>query len=379
MIWIMRNALIAIFILTPLILSIELPIEIINEEDNISNLRALKMQKVDVNQMGFNIAIKNISIGYPPQPVSLLVSINSKNTWIIEDNLTSGFNRKRSQTYRVTNETSSLKYKDAEYKGTEITDKISIGQAELLDYPFCVTEANDNWHNNLYNGALGLGYHYKDIDRQYSFIDQAKKAQIVSRSIYSLNLFNADNTGVFSFGDYPKELNSKSTKYYRTCSLKKYNEDNEPNIAWECNLDSIYFEGKYELYPVKRHHIFSIDHNSIMVTSTFWKYFLKEIANKFIESKDCTRVVSNQYDFISCNDSFDVRQFGSISFIIGKNTYTVTTKNYFKQDSRQQLCLVYHFRGFERFALGLPLFREYLSVFDKETDRVGFIKYSHLQ
>lgn len=204
--------------------------------------------------------VVDVTVGTPPQKLSLIVSSSTGDTWVPDANTDScspewyysrysyyedfnipeplcewgSFNKSLSQTYLPANSrySSFSGYVDqTTVSGENLTDKLVVGNVELDDYPMGVVSSASRWI-----GTLGLGYNtsysYSYSAGGYaSFMDRIVSSGKVATPAYSMWLDNAEGTsGGLLFGAIDRSrytgdllrLQDPSASYYSSSYSSSY-------------------------------------------------------------------------------------------------------------------------------------------------------------
>jgi hypothetical protein len=165
----------------------------------------------------------NITVGTPPQPVSVLLDTGSSDLWLpqayssickydtYDCELGGSFDPQASSSFHTTNVDFYITYGDgSEVEGTFGYDSIGFGNANLTKVPFAV--ANDGDVAGGVVGILGIGYNLGEANVQLSsdpqaadtypnVVSQLKSQGFTNTLAYSLWLNDPDaSTGSILFG-----------------------------------------------------------------------------------------------------------------------------------------------------------------------------------
>ena len=229
------------------------------------------------------------------------------------------------------------------------------------------------------SGILGLSveeiYPGNNL-KNYNFINQLKKKDIISSYIFTIKFFEDKEEGQLIIGDYPHNYDKKN---YDENNYKYFYARERSNIVrWDIVFDNIYSSN--EIINKDPHTALFIESGIIQ---SFYEY--KNIIDKqFFNDKIGKSCFMGKYTILEtfyyyyCKKDVDLSNFPNLNFEIKSFDYnmTLTYKELFKlvNDKYIFLVLIPDSVSYSYWILGEPFFRKNQLIFNTDNKVIGFYK-----
>ena len=353
-----------------------------------------------------------ISIGDPPQTIEASFNLKLSNYFITNycKNSSTFYSYKDSKTFKVIKTIENpLDIIDNFYCNETFFFQTSDNnnQISVNDMLIYMPKSNEEYTTNCIN--IGLKFP-DDLNNKYqeTFIQQLKHKNIINKYMWTMILYNNDDTSVnndydgeFIFGDilkdyYPKiysDYSSNKLVYSYGANINKNNDDNKITVEWGILLQIFYeYEENNEKNNIALNsYIFEFDFSLNAIIGTY-EYFQK-IQNNFFKTYLNKNICKAHflgrmtYKFIYCNaESFtinDLKKFPSLNF---KNKdlrfiFTLTYEDLFilTPDNKYYIFNIIitnigndDVEEEEKWVLGLPFWKKYQFSFDIDNKLIYF-------
>ena len=391
------NSLLFFFILDSFLIicisSIKLPMKLnyitvnnnneeINNNYNIKN-RNLIQRDLEIKNYKYLLMETEICIGTPLQCFNVLYDTGS--TYLIlgmkSSNLKfkKGFNTVLSETYMSPGceNIISVPYKSAVILAHEVKDKATIIENYRLPYLFSFLLSYNSTEKFEYEGILGLGNYYPDIndennfDARFSFVHYLHMNGVIRKLIFGHEYIDRTH-GNIHFGEEPKKMRDG---YFKCKSDKFISYMNK----WHCQVLSMYLSNGEDYTPIGS--IAAFDTGYAYLKGPY--YQVEIILNKIkqLSGDKCDHIFqpiddSNQLMRTVCNNDIDLSIFPDISFDIVGFKMTLLKRDLFRKiidngEKKYEVIVIgdttYNFWNF-----GEPILKNYDMVFNYEDNTVGF-------
>ena len=380
-------ALINIFIISSSF-SIKVPMQtkLISSDEHIGyinnkNTRSLVQRDLEIIDYKYLLMETEICVGYPFQcfkvlydtgSVYLILGMKTKNL-----KFKKGFNTVISDTYKATNceNIIPLPYKSAVIMAHEVKDKVRIDEFYELPYLFSFLLAFNSTEKFDYEGILGLGNYYPDIndensfDARFSFVHYLKMNGMINRLIFGHEYIDRTHGNIY-FGEEPKKMRDRYFKCKSDHFISYMNK-------WHCQVLSMYFSNGDNYTILSSTAIF--DTGYAYIRGPF--FHVDKIFNKIIElsGNKCKYILSEEKKEnikLICDSDIDKSIFPDISFdIVGfKMTllkYDLFRKILLNDGSKKYEVIIIGDNSYDYWNLGEPILKNYDMVFNYEDNTVG--------
>ena len=353
-----------------------------------------------------------ISIGDPPQTIEASFNLKLSNYFITNycKNSSTFYSYKDSKTFKeIKTIENPLDIIDNFYCNETFFFQTSDNnnQISVNDMLIYMPKSNEEYTTNCIN----IGLKFPDnLNNKYqeTFIQQLKHKNIINKYMWTMILYNNDDTsanndydGEFIFGDilkdyYPKiysDYSSNKLVYSYGANINKNNDDNKISVDWGILLQIFYeYEENNEKNSIALNsYIFEFDFSLNAIIGTY-EYFQK-IQNNFFKiylNKNIYKahfLGRMTYKFIYCNaESFtinDLKKFPSLNF---KNKdlrfiFTLTYEDLFilTSDNKYYIFNIIitnigndDVEEEEKWVFGLPFWKKYQFSFDIDNKLIYF-------
>ena len=254
------------------------------------------------------------------------------------------------------------------------TDNFSFKHNPSLEFHNITIEHRISSYKNL-NGYFGLG---SNPNNPHSLLNTLFTS-LNSHKIFYINTRQLE----IGIGEYPNEINEIKTKesvLYRTCHMIK-----DSNTQYACNANSAYFKSvaknDYVFYEINNKIKFCPTKNAIFTTDSFANVIYKNYLIEQIKEGSCEEVHSDSsgFKYVWCKHTYDYKndeRLTDITFVLGKFSFRLFRHELFAlgTDNKLYFLIVNNPEGNGWF-FGYTFFNKFLTVFDIETDTVGFIPF----
>ncbi|WP_194842585.1 pepsin-like aspartic protease [Endozoicomonas sp. OPT23] len=348
-----------------------------------------KDQRLEINQLSDDIKdsippalpIKNLSktmyfgsfqIGSRYQLFTAVLDTGSSDIWIPGSRCTiegcvgkDKFNPASSSTFHQTNKSISIQYGTGSMNGTEGIDQISLANVTVPNQGFAVADYVSGFFKGLpFDGIFGLGYTMLSEDHIPTWFENAKKQRLIDKQLFSFYLSNkADSSGSKLFiGGYDKNYYQGNIDWHKLVNLYGRN---TKKLYYTINMHGLKAAGKSidlgcgaDICPV------IVDSGTSLMAVSEDAY--DDIANRIYVAKDCS----------------NLGQIEPLDIVLGNKVYTLTEEYLVvkqQNEAGQQECILAVEPMFPDplnpnppWILGDTFLRSVYSVFDQESNRVGF-------
>jgi len=354
-----------------------------NEINKDKSIRALVQRDMVIKDYKYLLMETEICIGTPPQCFNVLYDTGS--AYLIVGMKTSklkfkkGFNTVISDTYMASCDTIlSVPYKSSVIMAHEVRDKATIIEDYRLPYLFSFLLSFNSTEKFDYEGILGLGNYYPDIneensfDARFSFVHYLKMNGVINKLIFGHEYIDRTHGNIY-FGEEPKSMDGGYFKCKSDHFISYMNK-------WHCQILSMYFSNG-ENYTTLGN-IGAFDTGYAYIKGPL--YQVEIILNKIkdIGGGKCENVFQiidekNQLMRTICDIDIDISSFPDISFDVVGFKITLLKGDLFrkiineKNEKKYEVIIIgdttYDFWNF-----GEPILKNYNMVFNYEDNTVGF-------
>ena len=338
----------------------------------------------------YNLAFVNLSIGTPTQKVPFQLNINSQTFYVP----IKYFNPNKSSTYKsISQKEVSYPYSDVKL-GYNSKDILKIDNLEKeINFIF---ETKNSKENDL--GNIGLLIPRIGQNNVYPFFDSLKKAEMINSYTFTLKYFNnlsiidsiynyeklGKPIGQFIIGDEPHNYESNKNVYNEDEYIKVNAFYDFSGLHWDFYFDSIYLQLKnntkinvpgYSLAEINP------DIGFIVSTSLFFNEIKQKFFNQFKEiCKEKTMAINRFFTYIECdkNEIFNMESFPNLYFEHkGLETiFNLTYEDLFILDEtiNKYIFLIFNSRVADDWILGTVFLRKYQFTFNVDSKTIGYYK-----
>lgn len=335
----------------------------------------------------------DLSVGTPPQPITLSACLGEYNTFIVSKNCKNYkgvFNEKDSKTF-VPKDKSDYYIFEVFKNGTKAKDIFMFGKIKIDDFQFfnalevdyenCIDRYNEYLAQPGILGFLVQPQNNVDMNfSSYNFINQLKRKNLISRYDFYFT-FDSDDSGNIIIGSLPNETEPEN---YKDKILNSFIvSQGKSGLDWAFKFDEVYLgEEKLDL-EYERKSIFRIEFGFIRVTSEMEKYIKKFFFDSLITANKCFRksvyYSGFQMYYYYCNKDADLNNFQPWKFAINdfEMNFTFTKEDLFLDIGDKYLFLMTFEITATNLILGYPFFKKYNFIFNQDSKTLGyFIKKS---
>ena len=338
----------------------------------------------------YNLAFVNLSIGTPTQKVPFQLNINSQTFYVP----TKYFNPNKSSTYEsISQKEVSYPYSDVK-SGYNSKDILKIDNIEK-EINF-ILETKSNKENDL--GNIGLLIPRIGQNNVYPFFDSLKKAEVINSYSFTLKYFNnisildsiynyanlGEPIGQFIIGDEPHNYESNKNVYNEDEFIKVNALNDFSGLHWDFHFDSIYFQLKNNTkikIPGYTSAEINPDIGFIVSTSSYFNEINQAFFNNYKEiCKEKTMTINRFFTYIECdkNENFNMESFPNLYFEHkGLETiFNLTYEDLFILDetSNKYIFLILKSRLADDWVLGTIFLRKYQFTFNVDSKTIGYYK-----
>ena len=343
-----------------------------------------------IEEIFYNLAFVNLSIGTPTQTVPFQLNINSQTFYVP----TKYFNPNKSSTYQsISQKEASYPYSDVK-SGYNSKDILKIDNSEKeINFIF---ETKNNKDNDL--GNIGLLIPRIGQANTYPFFDSLKKAEMINSYTFTMKYFNNISIidsiynyeklrkpiGQFIIGDEPHNYENNKNVYNEDEYIKINAFNDFGGLHWDFYFDSIYFQLENNTkIKVPGYTLAEInpDIGFIISTSGYFNEIKQNFFNNFKEiCKEKTMVINRLFKYIECdkNEIFTIESFPNLYFEHkGLETiFNLTYEDLFILDetSNKYIFLILNSRVADDWILGTIFLRKYQLTFNVDSKTIGYYK-----
>ena len=332
--------------------------------------------------------VVNLSVGTPPQSITLSACLGEYNTFIVSkncENYKGVFDEKNSKTY-IPKDKSDFYIFEVFKNGTIANDTFIFGDIIIKDFQFfnalevgyenCIDRYNEYLAQPGILGFLVQPQNNVDMNfSSYNFINQLKRKNLISRYDFYFH-FDSDDSGNIIIGSLPNETDPEN---YKDKILNTFIvSQNNFGLDWAFKFDEVYL-GEEKLYlEYERKSIFRIEFGFIKVTSEMENYIKKNFFNSLITANKCFRksvyYAGFQIYYYYCNKDADLNNFQSWKFAINEleTNFTFTKEDLFMDVGDKYLFLMVFDITSTHLILGYPFFKKYNFIFNQDSKTLGF-------
>ena len=341
--------------------------------------------KGKLNYFYKNIKI-NLSVGTPPQQITLSACLGEYNTFIIGKyckNFEGIYNENISDTYKfIKNETFVFEMYD---EGNMVKDVFKLGNKEIDDYQFI--NALNIQYDHCYDiycevltepGILGLLLqpHAKaEYDFfEYNLINQLKRKDLISNYNFYFD-FESNTSGNIIIGSLPNETDQTKFEGKELSTIKVSKVDF--SLDWAFKFDDIYYGEERLDREIKKECLLRIEFGLIKLTFEMEKYVKEDFFDKLINQTKCTRKNTEELGttihYYYCDKDIDLNNFKPWHFTVnnfGLN-FTFTKEDLFLDIGDKYIFLI-AFGGSPKIFLGYPFLKKYQLIFNQDDKTIGY-------
>lgn len=357
---------------------------------NTSNIGLRKLDNEGIIKAEFQMVTKNkfmiilVGMGVPEQKINLVVDIGSDRTWVDS----SVFSPQTSSHYVAGPQTERKNHDEFNCIGVVSTDTISFESVSMNQFDFLFVDKIEG--NAEIFGALSLGREYDS--KQFSLVYRLSASTKTFFNSFSLKFDDQENKGTLYIGDLIPELQDEAY-LMDTCELVNIN----PKIKWGCILTHAFIGSlgsDIKIEPDQKSKIYSISQKKNKVTQINSPAFFETIYNKiyvpmnfidyliqnyFVESENnniplCKKEFNEQEKVTSfvCS-SLEITKLENLNLVFGSNLDLFLNSNdLFICIEDQCEFLIYNKDNINHWAIGLPLLKNYHTIFDYNTPILTF-------
>ncbi|OMJ87751.1 hypothetical protein SteCoe_10498 [Stentor coeruleus] len=322
---------------------------------DVSSTGPEEIQDVD---SGYYVAL--VEIGEEEENFDLVLSLNSSWTTVPGaecdcHNVSNKLEPDNDEEKDISDGTFEVGYGKGYFSGSSVKDIMEIGDFVIRKQEFLLYTKDERLEDLAGDGVLALSpTQVSNCSTNFilnmhsqGLIPSPKFSLYLSQSSDSYLLFNESSWLI-------KDPNKNHTLSLKTLSS-----------AWVFNASKISYDDYIK--NITSQVFLMVELSSIQGPYEDISKFLKLIS----ENKDCT---NGKYLTCSCNEN-SINSFPNFTIEIQGHRFKITSKNYI-QFSNSKCKVLFEGRQDEYWALGIPFFYEYYSVFDLDTKKVTFYRNS---
>ena len=354
-----------------------------NEINKDNNLRSLVQRDLGIIDYKYFLMQTEICVGTPSQCFNVLYDTGS--TYLIlglkSKNLKfkKGFITINSETYMSTCEyIRSVPYKSAIIHTHEARDKATIIENYRLPYLFYFLLASDSTETFDYEGILGLGNYYPDIneensfDARFSFVHYLKMNGMINKLIFGHEYIDRIHGNIY-FGEEPKSMKGGYFKCKSNNFISYMNK-------WNCQILSMYFSNGANYTTLGSTAAFDTGYSYIKGPLNQVEIILNKI--KEVGGDKCENIyqqIDDENRFMRTLCTIDIKKssFPDISFDIVGFKMTLLKGDLFrkitnKDGEKKYEVIIIGDSTYDYWNFGEPILKNYNMVFNYEDNTVGF-------
>ena len=345
-------------------------------------IRSLVQRDLSISNYKYLLIETEICIGTPVQCFNVLYDTGS--VYLILGMQTSklkfkkGFNTILSDTYMSScDNILSVPYKSAVIMAHEVRDKATIIENYNLPYLFSFLLSYNSTESFDYEGILGLGNYYPNIneensfDARFSFVHYLKMNGVINKLIFGHEYIDRTHGNIY-FGEEPRSMRGGYFKCKSDHFVSYMNK-------WHCQILSMYFSNGENYITVGSTAAFDTGYAYIKGPLPYVEFLLDEI--KKIGGEKCQEVFqyideNNKLKRIVCDIDIDKSSFPDISFDIVGFKMTLLKGDLFrkiidKNDEKKYEVIIIGDTTYDFWNFGEPILKNYDMVFNYEDNTVG--------
>lgn len=333
----------------------------------LKRLESLKLydnKTVISNFLNFQYYV-SIYVGTPSQDFTVLIDTGSSILWIPSENCechqsSSQFNSICSSTFVSSQNTIEIVYGKGRVQGVLSKETVKIAGLEASNQDFLLSFKDSNLGNLKSDGVMGLGF--DRLSNGLPNIIQTLKAQNkIEKGLFSiyLNKYEDAYPGIFTIGGYDTEINEIEKPVY----INIYKEFG----YWTTTVEYIKIgENTYYDYTFG-----ILDSGSTLINGPNKQ--VDAIKKEIMKNNDCKNA-----NFLQCQcEKNQYSQFPNLYISIDNNYLTIEPQSYLAYENNICYVLIDYINDFY-WLLGMPLLREYYSIFDIDNNQVIMYRSSQL-
>ena len=349
---------------------------------NLASFSEAPTLSVDIEDQGIQ---GEFCFGTKSQCFDMLIDLNSLTSWVADSSnpqkKIDTFSKEDSSSCKVGRETDLIYEDGRKVSGTFVQDKMSIDRSDVGAFNF-VSASNSDAFSGI-NGMIAMGYSQSGNDDKFAFLSQLKENNVIQHKVITIEF--KKNSGQFTIGKLPKEAVNDYNNY-GTCDLTPENKADDSNKrAWYCNVNGIII-GKnkktdivYDFATKKAK--FDLTVSRTIVPIAYLLRLEREYFTKQIESGECNfgfkSVGTGYYAFTCESDNYDL---SDITIMFDKWGINIPQDQLFTYDSvdKEYEFVLYGKDGYDGFAIGTNIMKNYIMVFDESNQNIGFYSQTNL-
>ena len=331
--------------------------------------------------------IVNISVGTPPQEITLAVCLGEYNTFILGKNC-KGYDKGK---YNESNSKTFLPIENPQVFTFEIfsdgnfsKDVFKFGDNVIDDFHF-INAIEINGDYNCYEtycevitepGILGLLIQpHRNAEynfTKYNFVNQLKRKDLISRYEFYFD-FNSNDAGNIIIGSFPNETDNEyyKDKTYSTIKVSL----GDITLDWAFSFDNIYYGEEKVEEDTKKECLLRVEFGFIQGTQEMKKIFDKNFFNYV--NKTCftknTIELGSSFHYYYCNKDVDLNKFKDWKFTINnfETNFTLSKEDLFLDIGDKYIFLMGFSYG-SKLILGYPFLKKYKFIFNQDSKTLGY-------
>ena len=312
--------------------------------------------------------VGRISVGTPYQNFTVIVDTGSSWLWLPSvschsrcPNARSFFNSSHSSTFESFHLPLQLRYGQGSANGTLVTDKTAIAGIDVGLHTLIIVDSNSYMQNLQADGILGLGF--SQLSSGFpTVMESMRNNGIVQSAVFSVYLTReSDQRSAVTFGGFDLEKYSagQAVKYLDVVGNSGY---------WMVSMDSLVID-RTAISPGVSKAILDSGTSFIHGPATT----IETVFNQIKEAGYCTDI--GDMLMCSCTWYYPKRMYPVLTFVLNGEPFSLSPEMYLMEDSGQCLVLI---SGLDDSApywiLGDVFLREYYSIYDMDTRKIGLTK-----